>query len=104
VVRTGGAAWRLETGQGKPLQFGVDPTGIQVESEEKPRGVMPPHNDIGYHEGLTELLQIKRSMLRTVLRYGLAGLGAALLVALLVALINSSLWVDLHDFLRAATR
>ena len=65
---------------------------------------MQPHNDIGYHEGLTELLQIKRAMLRTVLRYGLVGLGAAFLMAVLAALINSSRWLDLHDFLRAAIR
>ena len=88
----------------KPLQFEVDPISIQVDCEEKPRGVVQPHNDIGYHEGLTELLQIKRSMLRTVLGYGLAGLGAAFLMAVFVALINSSLGVDLHDFLRAAIR
>ncbi len=64
---------------------------------------MQQHN-IGYHEGLVELRQIKRTMLHTVLLYCLAGLGAAFLLAVITALLNSALWADLHDFLRAATR
>ena len=61
---------------------------------------MEPPEQIPYHEGLTELLEMKRTMTRTVWRYCLIGLGLALLVAAFITFLNSSIWADLRETLR----
>ncbi|HOW67168.1 MAG TPA: hypothetical protein P5186_21550 [Candidatus Paceibacterota bacterium] len=65
---------------------------------------MAPPVRVNYHEGLTELLHMKRAMLGTICRYGVVGLGIAFLLAFFVVMTHSWYWADLLDFLRAVTR
>jgi hypothetical protein len=60
---------------------------------------MQPPDKIRYHEGLSDLLEMKTAMLHTVWRYCLVGLGLAFLVALFITLGDSTLWADLRDFI-----
>jgi hypothetical protein len=55
---------------------------------------------ITYHEGLTQVLEIKRAMLRKVWRYCGLGLVGAVGLLLFLTLLRSFLWADFWDFLR----
>ncbi len=61
---------------------------------------MPQPDQLGYHEGLTELLQIKHTMFRTVWRYCLIGLGVAAAVGVIAVFAHSFVWADIRDLLR----
>lgn len=65
---------------------------------------MPNPDHIPYHEGLTELLEMKRSMLRVVCRRIMVLLGIAVLLTIVFVLSQSSFWADLRDFLRHCWR
>ncbi len=53
-----------------------------------------------YHEGLTELQEMKRTMLQTVCRYCLVGLILAGGIAFVVALVQSRFWFSAQEHLR----
>ena len=61
---------------------------------------MPKSENLILHEGLTELLEMKRQMLRTVCFYGLVFLGVAMFVAVTIAVAHSSLGAEIGAFVR----
>jgi hypothetical protein len=61
---------------------------------------MTERTPITYHEGLTQVLEMKRVMLRTVWRYCGLGLISAVGLFLMLALLETSLWADIWDVLR----
>jgi hypothetical protein len=56
---------------------------------------------VTYHEWQTQVLEMKRAMLRTVLIYCAWGLGAAMGFILLLVGLQSFLWADFWNFLRS---
>ncbi len=61
---------------------------------------MPKSENHILHEGLTELLEMKRQMLRTVCFYSILFLAVAATVALSIAVAHSSLGADIGALVR----
>jgi len=61
---------------------------------------MPKSENLILHEGLTELQEMKRKMLRTVCFYALLFLAVATIVAVTIAIAHSPLGAEIGAFVR----